>query len=78
MVTISLLLCVQMINVCVYVPAWMFPTVEHIDLTESVLELAVEAIANDRNIMFDSKTGDSNTSQAFGLQILEDLHPPDD
>jgi len=78
MVTISLLLCLQMFNVCVYVPAWMFPTVYHIDITESVLELAVEAIANDRSIMFNDETGDTNPSQAYGLQILEDLHPPEE
>lgn len=71
--TMLLLLCVQLFNVCLYVPAWMHPGHVKADLTESILELILEGITNDANTMRTYDEG-SPSSPSFAEEILEDLH----
>ncbi|CAN5141841.1 hypothetical protein BH09BAC1_BH09BAC1_29810 [soil metagenome] len=72
-------LCLQLFNVCIYVPARLFPGTIKADLTETLFELAVECYAEDRTVLQDKvPTNGSNTTQTLSEEILEDLHPPED
>lgn len=75
----ALFLCLQLVNICVYIPSWMYPGAPKADLTQSVVELLVEAISQDATIMVDKKTGDSSNYPTLNEEILmEDLHPAEE
>lgn len=76
-VTFALILCLQMFNICVYLPSWMYPGVAQGDLTESVIELIVEGATGDQTTMY-SERGNSTNAPTINEEILEDLHPPEE
>ncbi len=75
----ALFLCLQLVNICVYIPSWMYPGTPKADLTESVVELLLEGIMQDSKIMSDNKTDDSSSYPTLNEEILmEDLHPAEE
>lgn len=77
-VAITLFLCIQLINVCVYIPSWMYPGPSKADLTESVVELLLEAVLDDSMIMSDYQTEGSASFPTLNEEVMqEDLHAAD-
>ncbi len=77
--SVVLLLCMQLFNICVYLPSWAFPGNKKADLTDSVVELIVEAVGQDNTIMCATgNTDNTSSSPTINEEILEDLHPPDE
>ena len=77
--SLALFLCLQLINICVYIPSWMYPGQPKADMTESVLELVVESVSHNEHTMYDADNCETSNYPTLNEEILlEDLHPPED
>lgn len=72
-------LCLQMANICVYIPAWMYPGEAKAGLTQSVIALLVQSVGQDVPSACDTAGAEEGGLPTLNEEILlEDLHPPEE
>ncbi len=69
-----LLLCVQLVNMSLFVPSWMHPGNVKTDLTESLIELIAEGFVHESDLTYANMHNTATSSTSLNEETLEDLH----